>query len=190
MSTDPDMILLECEEAMTKAVDYFKHEMRGLRTGRASTALVDFLKVDYYGAMTELKALASISIPEPSQILIKPFDTGSISAIKHAIEQAQLGINPIQEAKQIRLNVPPLSAERRQQLVTRVKKLGEEQKVAIRNSRRDANKHAEALSKAAGHTVPEDEIETLKEEIQNLLKKFEGEIDKLVEGKSKEILEI
>lgn len=185
MTTDPDMILLETEEAMTKAVDYLKHEMRGLRTGRASTALVDFIKVDYYGTMTELKALASISIPEPAQIVIKPFDISSLSAIKHAIDVAQLGINPIQEAKQIRLNVPPLSSERRQQMVTRVKKVGEEQKVAIRNTRRDANKHAEGLT-----TVPEDEIETLKEEIQKLLKKYETEIDKLVEGKTKEIIEL
>lgn len=190
MSTDPDTILLESEELMAKALEYLKHEFRGLRTGRASTALVEYLKVDYYGSQTDLKAIAAISTPEPTQILIKPFDTGAIGAIKSAIEAAGLGLNPMVEAKQVRLNVPALSSERRQQMVARCKKIGEEQKVAIRNVRRDANKHADALSKQAGAHYPEDEIETLKEEVQKLLKKFEDEIDSRVEDKSKEIMQI
>ncbi len=187
MSTDPDTILLEAEEAMTKSVEYLKNELRGIRTGRASPALVEFLKVDYYGSMTDLKSLASISVPEPTQLLIKPFDAGSVSAIKHAIEASGLGLNPMTEQKQIRLVLPPLSGERRQQLVARCKKLAEEAKVAIRNVRRDAIKHADGLAKQAGTHYPEDEIETLKNEIQELLKKFEGEVDKRVEEKSKEI---
>lgn len=187
MSTDPDMILLETEDHMTKAVEHLKHEFRGIRTGRASPSLVEFLKVDYYGAMTDLKAIAAVSVPEPTQLLIKPFDQGAVSGIKKAIEESGLGLNPVVEAKQIRLVIPALSAERRQQLASRVKKLGEEQKVAIRNVRRDANKHAEGLTKIPGKHFPEDEIETLKEEIQNLLKKFEEDIDKRVEEKTKEI---
>ncbi len=190
MATDPDTILLETEEAMTKAVEYLKSEFRGIRTGRASTALVEFLKVEYYGSMTDLKSIAAISVPESTQLLIKPFDQSAIGAIKSAIEQSGLGVNPINEGKQIRLNLPSLSADRRQQLVARVKKLGEEQKTAIRNTRRDANKHADGLTKQPGAHFPEDEIETLKEEIQNLLKKFEDEIDKQVESKSKEITTI
>ncbi len=185
MSTDPDTILLESEDHMTKAVEYLKHEFRGLRTGRASTALVEYLKVDYYGSQTDLKAIAAISTPEPTQILIKPFDTGAIAAIKSSIESAGLGLNPMVEAKQIRLNVPALSSERRQQMVTRCKKIGEEQKVAIRNVRRDANKHADGLS-----GYPEDEVETLKEEVQKLLKKFEDEIESRIEDKSKEIMQV
>lgn len=185
MSTDPDMILLETEESMTKAEEYLKHELRGIRTGRASPAMIEYVKVDYYGASTDLKALAAISVPEPTQLLIKPFDVGAIAEIKKAIEAAGLGFNPMNEGKQLRINVPALSGERRQQLVAKVKKLGEEAKVVIRNARRDGNKHADAL-KAGGH-FPEDEIETLKTEIQELLKKYEGEIDKLVESKSKEI---
>lgn len=187
MSTDPEMILLEAEEAMTKSLDHLKHELRGIRTGRASPAMVEFLKVDYYGSMTDLKGLAAISVPEPTQLLIKPFDQGSIGAIKQAIEAAQLGLNPIVEAKQIRLVVPTLSSERRQQLVTRCKKMGEEAKVALRNVRRDANKHADALAKQPGVHIPEDEIETLKEEIQALLKKFEDDVDHRIEDKGKEI---
>ncbi|MDX2016356.1 MAG: ribosome recycling factor [Planctomycetota bacterium] len=184
---DPDTILLESEEAMTKAVDYLKSEFRGIRTGRASPAMVEMVKVDYYGSMTDLKSLAAISCPEPTQILIKPFDQGAMSAIKHAIEQAGLGFNPQTEGKQMRIMVPPLSAERRQQLSAKVKKLGEEQKIAVRNVRRDANKHADGLNKQPGAHFPEDEIETLKEEIQTLLKKFEEEVDKLVADKTKDI---
>src|SRR5687768_10206840 len=178
---DPDTILLETESAMEKALEYLKNELRGIRTGRATTALVDFLKVDYYGASTDLKAIAAISIPEPTQILIKPFDPGSVGDIKKAIEASGLGLNPMVEAKQIRLNVPPLSGDRRQQLVAKVKKMGEEQKIAIRNVRRDGNKHADSLSKSAAKHYPEDEIEGLKNEIQELLKKYETELDKRVE---------
>lgn len=185
--TDPDTILLETEETMTKALDYLKSEIRGIRTGRASPAMVDFVKADYYGSMTDLKSLAAISVPEPSQLLIKPFDAGSVGAIKQAIEASGLGLNPQVEGKQIRLVVPALSSERRTQLSAKVKKMGEEQKTAIRNVRRDANKHADGLTKQAGSHFPEDEIEKLKEEIQQLLKKYEDDIDKRVEEKVKEI---
>lgn len=183
MSTDPDVILLEAEEAMQKSTDYLKSELRGIRTGRASPAMVEFVKVDYYGSMQDLKNLAAISVPEPTQLLIKPFDQGAVAAIKSAIEQSGLGLNPMVEVKQIRLNIPPLSADRRTQMATRCKKLGEESKVAIRNVRRDANKHADGIGKA----LPEDEVKQLKEEIQTLTKKFEDEVDKLVEAKSKEV---
>ena len=124
--TDPDTILLEAEDAMEKAESYLKHEFRGIRTGRASTALVDYIKVDYYGSTTDLKSMASISIPEATQILIKPFDAGCVEDVRKAIETSGLNLNPMVEGKQIRLNIPPLSRERRQQLVGHCKKLGEE----------------------------------------------------------------
>lgn len=187
--TDPDTILLEAEEQMTKAIDYLRKEFQGLRTGRASTALVEYLKVEYYGSPTDLKQLAAISIPEPTQILIKPFDVGSIGDIRRAIENSGLGLNPMVEAKQIRLNVPALSTDRRKQLVTQAKKLAEEQKVVLRNARRDANKHADGLSKSTQH-YPEDEIEQLKNEIQELLKKYEKQMDEIYDAKSAEILEV
>lgn len=190
MSTDPDTILFEAEEHMTKAIDYLKHEFQGLRAGRASTALVEYIKVDYYGSATDLKAIAAISIPEPTQILIKPFDATSVAAIKQAIEASGLGLNPNVEAKQIRLNIPTPSSERRQQLVGQAKKLTEEQKVVMRNARRDANKHADALGKADGNNVSEDEVKTLKDEIQELLKKYEAQVDELITKKSAEIMEI
>jgi ribosome recycling factor len=184
--SDPDTILLEAEDAMTKALDYLKKEFKGIRTGRASPSLLEFIKVDYYGASTDLKALASISVPEPAQLLIKPFDAGAIGEIKKAIESSSLGLNPISEGKALRINIPPLSGERRKQLVAHCKKLGEEAKVTLRNARRDANKHADALKGGAKH-FPEDELEQLKTEIQDLLKKYEAEVDALVAAKSKEI---
>ena len=187
MSTDPDTILLETEETMEKALEHLKHELRGVRTGRASPAMVEYIKADYYGTMTDIKALAGISVPEPSQLLIKPFDAGALPAIKTAIEKAGLGINPVMEGKQIRLNIPAMSQERRVKDAARIKKMGEESKVAIRNVRRDANKHADAL-KTSG--LPEDEVKTLHEEIQTLLKKYEDEVDKRVDEKTKEIMTV
>src|SRR5262245_55133328 len=186
--TDPDTILLETEEHMEKALEYLKNELRGVRTGRASPALVEYIKVDYYGAMTDLKALAAITIPEPTQLLIKPFDAGSVGAVKQAIEKASLGINPMVEGKQIRMVMPAMTQERRQKDAARVKKMGEEAKVAIRNVRRDGNKHAEGLSKSTTKHYPEDEIKTLKDEVQQLLEKYEKEVDKRVEEKTKELM--
>ncbi|MEM7756445.1 MAG: ribosome recycling factor [Planctomycetota bacterium] len=190
MSDTPDTILLHAEESMEKAVEYLKNELKGLRTGRASTALVEFVKVDYYGSPTDLKSLAGISTPEPSQILIKPFDATSLNAIKQAIESAGIGLNPQVEDKAIRITIPPLDSNRRKQLAAQAKKMGEEQKVAIRNVRRDANKHADALTKAKDSHYPEDEIATLKDEIQELLKKFETQIEESVKAKSQQIMEV
>ncbi len=188
--TDPDSILLHAEEHMEKAIEHLKHEFRGVRTGRAQPSMVEAVRVDYYGSQTELKALAAISIPEPTQILIKPFDATSLGDIKKAIEASGLGFNPIVEAKQLRITLPALSTQRRQQLATHVKKVGEDQKVAIRNVRRDANKHADGLTKAGVKPYSEDEIEQLKTEIQELVKKYEADVDKRVEEKTKEIMEV
>jgi len=188
--TSPDDILLETEDHMTKSLDYLRKELKGMRTGRASTALVDFIKVDYYGETQDLKNIAAISVPEPTQLLIKPFDPSSMSEIKKAIEKSGLGLNPMAEGKQFRLNLPALAGDRRKQLSGHCKKIGEETKVALRNSRRDGNKHAEALEKNPAKNIPEDEITGLKDEIQELLKKYEKETDDLVAKKTKEIEEI
>ena len=187
--TDPDTILLEAEEVMSKTKEYLTKELRGLRTGRATPSIVEYVKVDYYGSMTDLKALAAISVPEPTQLLIKPFDPAAANEIKKAIEGAGLGLNPVLEDKQIRLNLPALSRDRRQQLVGQAKKVGEDQKIAMRNVRRDANKHADGLAKQDGANYSEDDIKQLKEEIQELLKKYEGTIDTAVKAKTDEILD-
>lgn len=186
--SDPDTILLQAEESMSKGLEHLKHELKGIRTGRASPAMIEFVKVDYYGSSTDLKGLASISVPEPTQLLVKPFDVQAVGEIKKAIEAAGLGFNPIVEGKQIRINVPALSGDRRQQLVAKAKKLGEDTKIVLRNARRDANKHADQLK--AGGKFPEDDIKQLKTEIDELLKKYEKDTDAAIEVKSKEITTI
>jgi len=190
MSTDPDTILLEAESHMQKAQEYLGAELRGIRAGRASPAMVEFVKVDYYGSPTDLKSLAAVSVPEPTQLLIKPFDAGAVGAIRQAIEDAQLGVNPQVEDKQIRINLPTLTKDRRQELVSQAKKIGEEQKVVMRNARREANKHADSLAKQDGVHYSEDEIATLRDEIQELLKNYEKQIDDMIAKKSAEITEI
>ena len=184
---DVDEILLTAEEAMEKAVDYLKNEVRGMRTGRASTGLVEYIKVDYYGSPTDLKQLALISIPEPMQLLIKPFDASAMQEIHKAIASAGLGLNPLNEGKQIRLNLPPLTGERRQQLISSCKQMGEQAKVAIRNARRDANKQVDQILKDKTQHVSEDEAEGAKNEIQELLKKSESRVNELIEAKTREI---
>ncbi len=186
----PDSILNDASSQMDKSIDHLKHELRGLRTGRASTALVEFVRVDYYGSPTELKSLAAISVPEPTQILIKPFDTGAMAEIRKALEGADLGLNPQTEGKQIRVNIPALSGERRQQLVAQAKKMGEEAKVAIRNIRRDANKHADQLGKDKDQHMSEDEIKTLKDEIQEIVKAHEKTVEDSVGAKAEEITQV
>ncbi len=183
---DPDTILLETEETMIKSFEHLKKELRGIRTGRATPALLENVRVEYYGAQSDLKSLASISVPEATQLLVKPFDKGSINDIKKGIEAAGLGFNPISDGTQLRINVPALSGDRRKQLAGQCKKIAEETKVALRNARRDGNKHADTL-KSGPSQVPEDELEQLKTEIQNLLKKYETDTDNLVTAKTKEI---
>ncbi len=187
---DLDEIQLNAEEAMEKAVEYIKGELRGVRTGRASTGLVEFIKVDYYGSMSDLRQLAMITVPEPTQLVVKPFDASSLQQISKAIQSAGLGLNPVVEGKQIRLSVPSLSGDRRQQLIASVKQMGENAKVTIRNARRDANKHADQAAKDKTLHLSEDAVESVKQEIQETLKKYEKQVDQLVETKTKEIQEI
>ena len=140
---DQDEILLDAEERMEKAVQVLHGQLQGLRTGRATSGLVDSIRVDYYGSPTPLKQIANISIPEPQQILIRPFDASTLTNIAKAIQSSDTGLSPNSDGRVIRLNVPALSTERRRQLSGRVKELAEEARVAIRNVRRDANKHAD-----------------------------------------------
>ena len=187
---DLDEILLTAEEAMDKAVEYLRGELRGVRTGRASTGLVEYIKVEYYGSSTDLRQLAIISVPEPTQLLIKPFDASSVGEIIKAIEKAGLGLNPMNEGKQIRLNLPALSGDRRNQLISSVKQMGEQAKVSMRNARRDANKHVDQAAKDKTAGLSEDAVESAKDDVQTLLKKYEAQVDELVDQKTKEISEI
>src|SRR3954465_5189570 len=142
-----DEILLDAEERMEKAGSVFRDELRGLRTGRATPALVDTLRVDYYGSPTPLKQLDQINTPDPQSIVIKPFDPSCLKDIEKAIRSSDLGMAPNNDGKMIRLQVPPMSGGRRQKMVGRIKKSAEEAKVSCRNIRRDANKHFDVAEK-------------------------------------------
>src|SRR5947209_5614194 len=169
-----DEVLFDAEERMEKAVGVFRDELRGLRTGRATPALVDSLRVEYYGQPTPLKQMAQITTPDPQQILIRPYDQGVLKDIDKAIRSSDLGLSPNSDGKMIRLQVPPMSGEQRQKMVGRVKKSAEEAKVACRNVRRDANKQLDQAEKDKDLT--EDQRDQAKEEVQDLLKKFEEQI--------------
>lgn len=182
-----DDILLDVEERMEKAADRLKHDLAGIRTGRANPGLVDSLRVEVYGSPTPMKQLASVGAPEPTQIVIRPFDPGTIKDIEKAIQASGLGFTPLNDGRVIRLNVPPLSTEVRRKLVNRIKELTEESKVAIRNVRRDGNKAAETEEK--GKTLSEDDCKRVKEEIQELTKKFENRASDFARSKEKEVME-
>jgi len=187
---DLDTILLETEERMQRSSDYLQRELRGIRTGRASTALLEYIKVDYYGSHTDLRELAAISVAEATQLLVKPFDPGAKGDIVRAIETSGLGLNPMSEGNAIRINVPAPSADRRKQLMTQVKKLAEESKVAVRNERRDANKAIDAAVADKKNAIPEDAAKSAKEEIDELTKKFCDGLDAIAAKKCTEIEEI
>lgn len=182
-----DEILLDAEDRMEKAVAKFKHDLSGLRTGRANPGLVDSLRVEAYGSPTPLKTLASISAPEPTQIVIRPFDPSTTKNIEKAIIASDLGLTPQSDGKVVRINIPPLSTEVRRNLVSRTKELSEEAKIAIRNVRRDANKAADQAEK--DKSLSEDDRDSLKNEIQELTKKFEGQATELAKKKEEEIME-
>src|SRR5947207_10602988 len=135
-----DDVLLDCEMHMEKAIEHLHHEVRGIRTGRATPALVEDIRVEYYGSQTAIKSIASISVPEATQLLIKPFSPQDIKSIEKAINDSKIGLSPHSDGRQIRLQLPPLSQERRMQLVGQSKGYSESAKIVIRNARRDANK--------------------------------------------------
>ncbi|MEZ5941067.1 MAG: ribosome recycling factor [Planctomycetaceae bacterium] len=187
MAMDQDEILLDCEERMEKAVEVFRGQLLGLRTGRATPGLVDSIRVNYYGSPTPMKQVANISCPEPQQIVIRPFDTSVLSEIAKAIQSSDAGLAPNSDGRIIRINVPPLSTERRRDLVTRVNKFAEESRVSIRNVRRDANKNGETAEKEK--LMSEDDLKALKDQIQELTKKYEGSVNDQAKAKEADIMD-
>ena len=180
----------DCSEKMAKAVEFLKLELRGVRTGRAHSGLIEHVKIEVasYGSTMELRELATISVPDPSTLLVKPFDPGTLKDIEKGVQTSSLGVTPISDGKNIRLPIPPLSGERRQQLIQLVKKTAEAQRIAIRNARRDANKAIDSEEKAK--SLSEDDAKSLKDRIQKLTKKYEDEIEHILTAKAKEIEEV
>ncbi len=181
-----DETLLDAEERMEKAVAVLGNNLSGIRTGRATPGLVDSLKVEVYGSMTPIKQLASIGVPEPQQIVIRPYDASTIKEIEKAIVAGDLGLNPQNDGRIIRLNVPALSTEVRKKMVSRIKELCEEAKVSIRNIRRDANKAADQGEK--DKELTEDDRDRLKDQVQEMTKKYEAQTDELAKARETEVL--
>lgn len=176
------------EEKMKKALKALEQELTKLRTGRASTGLVENIKIDYYGTLTPLNQMASISIPDSKTISIQPWDRNAFAEIEKAILKSDLGLTPVNDGKVIRINLPPLTEERRKDLVKLSKKYGEESKIAIRNIRRELN---ETLKKMKNNKeITEDDLHRGQEEVQKLTDKYIEKIDKIIANKEAEIMEI
>jgi len=182
-----DDILMDCELQMDKAIEHLHHELRAVRTGRASPALVEHIRVDYYGTTTDLKSISSISVPEATQILIKPFNPQDIKAIDKALNESKLGLTAHNDGRTLRLQLPSMSQDRRMQLAGQCKGYAEAAKISVRGARRDANKLVETEEK--GGVVTEDEAEKSKETIQEMTKTYETKIEEIVEKKRHDIME-
>ena len=176
------------EEKSKKSISVLKEDLNMVRAGRANPALLDKVMVDYYGSPTPLKSLANISVPDPRTLLISPFDPKAIGEIEKGINVANIGINPSNDGKCVRLVIPQVTEERRKELTKTVKKMGEESKVAVRNLRREANDELKKLEKA--HEITEDELKKALDDIQKATDKTIKEIDDIVAAKDKEILEV
>lgn len=185
MEQSYDGIVAEAKERMGKSVAHLEGALKGVRTGQATPGLVDGVRVDYYGSMTPVSQMAQVSVPDARTIAIKPFDATQVGAIEKAIQASDLGITPVSDGKIIRLPLPMMTEETRQKLVKHVKELAEEQRIAIRNVRRDGNTAAKEAQKASALT--EDQMHDLESEIQDLTKTYEGKIDELTKAKITEI---
>ncbi|MCH2129415.1 MAG: ribosome recycling factor [Pirellulaceae bacterium] len=182
-----DDIVLDTEMRMEKAIEVLKNSLAGIRTGRANPGLVDSLRVDVYGSPTPIKQIASVGAPEPTQIVIRPYDPNTIKDIEKAIIGGNLGFTPQNDGRLIRINIPPLSTEVRKKMVSRIKDLAEEAKVSIRNIRRDGNKTADQEEKSKA--ISEDERDDLKKQIQDLTKSYETQATELSKSRETEVMD-
>jgi len=176
------------EERMQKSIEAFKHELAGLRAGRATPSLLDRVMVDYYGAPTPVNQIAKVTVPEPRMILIQPWEESILHDIEVAIMKSDLGLNPNSDGTAIRLTIPALTQERRQEIVKAVNKKAEEAKVALRNVRRDGNDAFKKQEKAK--EITEDESKRLQEQMQKLVDKYVKQVDELKAKKEKEVMEV
>ena len=181
-------LLKNTEEKMNKTVGVLERDYKSIRAGRANVSVLDRITVDYYGSPTPIQQMAAVSVPEPRILMIQPWDASTLKEIEKAILTSDIGINPQNDGRVIRLSFPPLTEERRKEIVKDVRKTAEESKVAVRNTRRDAIEKLKALKKS--NTVTEDDVADGEKKIQNLTDKYCKEIDELAALKEKEIMEI
>ncbi len=182
-----DAIFETAEAHMKKSIELVEEELAGVRTGKASGSLLDSIRVDYYGSPVPLKQIANIGVPDAKLITVQPWEKPMVGEVVKAIQQSNLGLNPQSDGNLIRIPLPPLTEERRHELVKSVKGMVEEARVAVRNIRRDANDHLKKLEK--NHTISEDDYHRYHKEIQELTDDSIRELDKVSESKEKEILE-
>jgi len=187
MTEESQFCLEEARENMQVAIQFLEKELQKIRAGKSSPQMLDGIKVDYYGAMTSLDQLSNINTPDPRQIIVQPWDKSVLPLIEKAIMAANLGFNPKNEGEVLRILVPPLTEERRKELVKKSKTEAENAKIAIRNIRRTANETAKKLEKDG---TPEDEIKKLEAEIQELTNVNISKIDKILEAKEKDIMTV
>lgn len=187
MSEELIMVLEMASEKMDKAVNHLEIELSRIRAGKANIHLLDGISVDYYGTMTPLAQVANISTPDPKTIAIQPWEKSMISPVEKAIMASNLGITPANNGEVIRINIPPLTEERRKNLVRQVRQEGETAKVSIRNSRREANEEIKQLLKDG---IPEDEAKKAEDDVQKHTIDYSSKIDKIIEGKETEIMTV
>lgn len=183
-----ETIIMNLEEKSEKTLSVLKEDLNTVRAGRANPALLDKVMVNYYGMLTPLKNIANISVPDPRTLMISPFDPKSVGDIERAINMANIGINPSNDGKVIRLVIPQVTEERRKELTKTVKKMGEEAKVAVRNVRRDSNEKLKKMEK--DHEITEDDLKDALDQVQKAVEKAEKAIDDVIAQKEKEILEV
>jgi ribosome recycling factor len=183
-----ETVLKDSREVFDKALRHLQDVLRGVRTSRASSALVDNIRVEYYGTLTPINQMATVSTPEPRLIVIKPFDASVMNELSKALLKSDLGITPQSDGKVLRLQMPPLSGEQREKYAAKVKQLCEDARIAMRNGRRDQNKHADGMKKDG--LLTEDENRKLHDEIQHLLKEYETKLDQVQAKKIAEIMEV
>ncbi len=181
-------VVSEAEERMKKTIDVLRKDLASLRAGRATPALLDKILVDYYGVPTPINQMANVSVPEPRLLVIQPWDKSVISSIEKAILKSDLGLTPNNDGTVIRLSIPQLTQERRNELVKVVRKKAEDARVAIRNVRRDANEHLKDMEKK--HEISEDDFKRAQEEVQKLTDKCIKDVDKILENKEQEVMEV
>jgi ribosome recycling factor len=185
----PDAQVLDgCKQDMEKTIGAFRKELSHVRTGRASTALLEGITVDYYGARTPLNQLATLSAPEPSLLVIQPYDRSVVGAIEKAIKSSELGLNPLNDGKLIRVPIPPLTEERRRDLVKHVRKLAEDYRVSVRSHRRDSLEMLKELEKEKD--ITEDDRRHAAEKVEALTKEYVERVEKVLKGKEDEIMAV
>ncbi|GBC91556.1 Ribosome-recycling factor [bacterium HR15] len=183
-----DAMFKDAEHRMKQAIEHLRQDLAGYRTGRANPALVERLLVDYYGTPTQLQQLASITVPEPRQLLIQPWDPSTVSAIEKAIQKSDLGVNPVSDGRTLRITLPPLTEERRRELIKQVHKRVEEGRVAVRNIRRDLLEHLRRLQKEKH--LSEDELKRHEQQVEKLTHRYIEEADRLQAAKEAELMEV